>query len=162
MRTAILLLFTGLIGLAQPQTTLTPQGFTPVTFDRPQVAAERLIEASKSWSDAYNKISYDVYNVTPDGLSIDALRENAFFYRTRGEVFKYSILYALQVKFGEQECQVQFVVKEIYADKTRIASGITDYFAPDGTMKEGFEQVKPSIEDTANKIIQSYVRAVSR
>lgn len=152
----------GLLGVAQPRTTLTPQGFTPVVFARPDVAAERLIEASKAWSDAYNKISYDVYNVTQDGLSIDAMRENAFFYRNRGEVFKYSILYTLQVKFWEQECEAQFIVKEIYADKTRIASGITDYFAPNGTMKEGFEQVKPSIEDTANKIIQSYARAISR
>jgi len=147
---------------AQPKTELTPEGFTTVAFKRSDADSKKLIEISKAWADSYNKIKYDVYNVSDEGLTIDALRENAFFYKNRGEVFKYTVFYSLQVYFGTDQTKLMFSIKEIFADKTPIESNITDYFTPEGEMKEGFEDVKKSIEETANKIIKSYWSAISR
>lgn len=162
MKSLLLFLLFSASVFAQTQTELTPTGFTPVTIARPETSNEKLIEITRSWADVYNKIKYDVYNVTVSSVTVDGFKENAFFYRNRGEVFKYSILYSLEIRFGEKSCSLQFSVKQIFADRTEIKSTITDYFTPEGTMKEGFENVKVSVEDTANKIIQSYLSALGR
>lgn len=162
MKFLLFFLFASMLVYAQPKTELTPKGFTPVLIGRPDTSNEKLIETTKSWADVYNKIKYDVYNVTESSVTVDGLKENAFFYRSRGETYKYTVLYSMEVRFGGKAISLQFSIKQIFADRTEIKSTITDYFTPDGTIKEGFEEVKTSIEETANKIMQSYSSALGR
>ncbi len=157
-RLLILLLFFSIAPVfSQPAFVLTSAGFDPVEIARPNKTDEKLIEASKNWADYYIKQEHDVYNVTENSLSIDAMRDNAFFYRNLGELYTFRIKYTLQVSFGENTCRIKFIVKEIYAKKTLMKTTIADFFLSDGTLKEDFEEVKPSLEKTANKVLNSYI-----
>ena len=140
---------------------MTPNGFAPIEITRPFKTNEKLIEASKAWADSYNRVENDIYDVTTNSLSIDALKNNAFYYRNVGETFNHRIRYTLQVIFGENTCTLQFIVKEIYAKKSLTTLTVADFFAPDGRLKEDYEEVKPSLELTANNIVRSYINFIS-
>lgn len=154
-------LFLAASAIAQPKLELTPQGFLPIEITRPNKTNEKLVELSQSWAAQYNKEGYDVYDATENSLSIDGVRENAFFYRNVGEAFYHKITYTLKITFGEKTCTMAFSVKEIYARKILLETTIADYFTPDGKLKEDMDEVKPSLESTANKIIKSYVNFIS-
>ena len=103
------LLFLGFYTLsAQPKMELTPDGFASVTIPRPAKTSEKLIDLAKAWAPYYNKDEYDVYNVTLNSLSIDAMKENAFYYRNRGEVYKHRVKYEMNVGIGETTCTIHF------------------------------------------------------
>lgn len=149
------------LSFAQEKPELTPNGFAPIVISRPDKTTEKLIEASKAWADSYIKDEHDVYDVTENSLSIDARRENAFFYRNLGETFKYTIRYTLKVSFEDKTCVLTFAVKDIYANRTLTKTTVADFFAPDGRLKEDYEEVKPSLEITAGKILRSYANFIS-
>jgi hypothetical protein len=160
--TVCLMLFYGNIAFSQDVLVLTPSGFDPVEIQRPAKTNEKLIEASKAWAPNYNKQQFDLYNITENSLDIDAVKDNAFYYRNLGEVYNYGIKYSVQVNFGNNTYTVKFVVKEIYAKRTQMQTTIADFFMPDGSLKEDFEEVKPSLERTANNILKSYIRALAQ
>ena len=157
----LFLLFLAANGFSQERFELTPDGFAPVVITRPDKTDEKLIESSKFWAATYNKDEHDVYEITENSLSIDALRNNAFFYRNLGEIFKYRIRYTLKVSFEEKTCTIGFIVKDIYTERTLTKTTIADFYTADGRIKEDYQEVKPSLEITANKILRSYVNALS-
>jgi len=160
--TLLYLLFFGTILAAQPKFELTPQGFAPVEIPRPQTVNEKLIEITRSWADSYNKREYDIYDVTENSMTVDAVRENAFYYRNVGETFYYKIVYSLKLTFGTNTITAAFSVKEIFQKKTPVQSTIADYYTSDGKLKEDFEDIKPSLEQTANGILYSYSTFIAR
>jgi hypothetical protein len=164
VKTAIIFLmfFSTSAIFSQEKLVLTPNGFAPVEFQKPNNTNEKLIEAAKAWADSYNRGEHDVYDVTENSLNIDALRENAFFYRNVGETYNYRIRYTLNVEFVEQLCRITFTVKDIYARRTLTKMTVGDFFAPDGRLKEDYEEVKPSLEHTANTIVNSFISFISR
>ena len=167
MKTASLLLLLCLYlpAFAQERATLTPGGFQTITFDRPARTQEKLIENAKAWAGYYNRRNeypYDVYDVTANSLSIDAYNENAFFYRNRGEVHRHRIRYTLHVDIQEKTYTVSFAVKEIYSNNTLTELTVADFFAPDGRLKEDYEEVRPSLEKTANEAIYSFANYMAR
>lgn len=157
---ACLILITA-VSFAQENPELTPNGFAPIVIERPARTNEKLVDISKAWADSYIKNEHDVYDVTESSLSIDGLRENAFFYRSLGETFKYTVRYTLKVSFEEKTCILTFGIKDIYANRTLTKMTIADFFTPDGRLKEDYQEVKPSLEVTAGKIIRSYVNTIS-
>jgi hypothetical protein len=157
----LLLCFLACAALAQPKLELTPTGFPAIEIARPDKTNEKLIEASKDWAPSYNRQQHDVYDVTANSLSIDAIRENAFFYRNLGEIYSYRIRYTLKVVFGEKTCRLEFFVRDIYAKKTLTKMTVGDFFTPEGKLKEDYAEVKPSLEKTANNILQSYTDFIS-
>ena len=160
---AILLFFSTLLLTAQPQMEMTPKGFAPVEFKTPQRPNEKLIEAVKAWAPFYNKKGYDIYDVTENSISVDAMREYAYFYRHLGERYDYNIKYGLKITFNENKTYtVVFSVKEVYAKQTLTQTTIADFYTPDGKLKEDFDQVKPSLENTANKIVKSLSDFIAR
>ncbi|HLA56969.1 MAG TPA: hypothetical protein VK623_12765 [Flavobacterium sp.] len=162
MKTLILSLFilSAGISLAQPKLELTPNGFAPIEIPKPNKAPEKIIEASKGWADYYNKKEHDVYDVTDNSLSIDAMKDNAFFYRNLGETYQYRIKYTLKVEFLEKTLRLSFIVKEIYTKQTLTKTTVSDFFTPGGKLKGDFEEVKPSLERTANDIINSFANFI--
>lgn len=152
----ILFVFSFISVASQVKLELTPEGFAPIEIPKPDKTHEKLIEASKAWAPFYNKEQNDVYDVTENSFTIDAMKDNAFFYRNLGEVFKHRIKYSLKVTFLENTIRITFIVKEIYTNKTLTKTTVGDFFAPDGRLKEDFEEVRPSLEETANKVIRSY------
>jgi len=154
--TILYLLFFGTSLAAQAKFELTPQGFAPVEIQRPEKVNEKLIEITRSWADSYNKKEYDIYDVTENSMTVDAVKENAFYYRNVGEIFYYKIVYSLKLNFGTNTIMTTFSVKEIFQKKTPVRGTIADYFTSDGKMKEDFEEIKPSLEQTANNILYSY------
>lgn len=158
---AFLLLFAITFATAQQKPELTPQGFAPIEFKAPNKPQQKLIEAAKSWAAYYNKKGYDVYDVTENSLSIDALKEYAYFYRSLGERYDYNIVYTLKVVFREDKTYaLTFLVKEIYAKQSLTKTTVADFFTPDGKLKEDFEEAKPSLENTAEKIVNSFSRFI--
>lgn len=141
---------------------LTPTGFAPLTLPTPNKPLDHLIESAKTWALTYNKGPRDVYNVSTNTLSIDAWREYAFFYRNLGDRYDNNIVYTLQVVFNENNTfTTTFIVKEIYAKDVLTKTKVGDYFNPTGSLKQEFAEVKPSLEATANKIVRSFLQAVS-
>lgn len=136
---------------------MTPRGFEPIAFTTPNKTNDKLIDAAKNWADYYNKKGYDVYDVTENSLSIDAWKDNAYFYRNLGERYNYNIKYTLKVLFNtDRTCTLTFFVKEVYAKTVLTKTTVADFFTPDGKLKEDFEEVKPSLENTANRIVKSF------
>jgi len=147
---------------AQSIFEMTPKGFAPVEFPKTEKPAEKLIEAAKNWAATYNKHEYDVYDVTANSLKIDGLKKNAYFYRNLGETFTYNITYTLEVYFNSDKTYtLAFSVKQIYLKNAPVKTTIADFYMPDGKLKEDFVDVKPSLEDTANKIAKSFTNFIS-
>lgn len=136
---------------------LTPRGFDPVEIERPNRPNEKLIELTKVWADYYLKQQYDIYNVTANGLDIDAYKDNGFFYHNLGELFSHRIKYTMKIQFLENTCRVQFIVTEIYAKKTLLKMTPKDFFAPDEQLKDDMDEAKSSLEKTANNALNAYV-----
>ena len=154
--------FSCFIAVSQEKIELTPNGFATVVIAKPNIPLENLIDASKSWALSYNKNGADVYEVTTNSLKIDALRKGAFHYYSLGERFTFDVKYTLAVEFGDVNYTLKLTVKEIYTDDKLLESTLADYFTPEGKIKEGFEEVKPSLEITVNKIISSFATYIQR
>ncbi|HEU0137108.1 MAG TPA: hypothetical protein VFQ50_07440 [Flavobacterium sp.] len=138
---------------------LTPRGFESVTFDKPALTDEKLIEAARSWIisvSSDNPYPYDVYDVTANSYKIDAHRQNAFFYRNRGDAVFHRIKYTLAVAIAERTYTVTFSIKEIYTSNRLTEMTIADFFAPDGRLKDDYIDVEPSLEKTVNNIVRSF------
>jgi len=140
------------------QLTLTATGFEPVSFPRPVMTDDKIVEAVKSWADAYNKREHDVFNVTSNSLEVDAMKDNAFFYHNLGELYSYNIKYNLKISFDAKQVWVAFGVKEIYTKQTLLKTTVADFFDPDGRLKEDFDEVKPSLEETADKVVSALAK----
>lgn len=153
----IFLFFCTALAFAQSGFEMTSRGFAPIVLTKPNKPNENLIEASKSWAAFYNKQGYDVYDVTESALKIDGLKKNAYLFRNLGETFSYDITYTLSVVFNaDKTYKLQFSVKQIYLKGTPVKTTIPDFFTSDGNLKEDFSDVKPTLEDTANKIAISF------
>jgi len=142
--------------------TLTPRGFASVEVARPEKGMERLTETSRAWADVHNKREYDVYDITANSLKIDGVRENAFFYRNRGETFYYNIRYTLDVVLNPNSVTVTFSIKDIFTRQTLSELTVADLFTSDGKMKDDYDEVKPSLEQTATDIVNSYAGFIIR
>lgn len=163
----ILLIFLFLcstIGIAQTKLELTPSGFSSLQINSPVKPLEKLMDAAKTWAEAYNnKNGADVYDVTTNSLKIDALRDNAFFFRNLGETYSFKIKYTLAVEFGDKTYKLTFKVKEILDSNEKLLdTTIADYFTSEGKLKEDYTEVKPSMEKTANAIVNSFVTYMAR
>lgn len=142
---------------SQSKLEMTPQGFAPVEAQTPNKPLEKLMALSKSWAAYYNKNGYDVFDVTDKSLTIGAVKENAYFYRNFGVQYDYNIKYTLKINFTQnQQYILTFTVNEIYANEVLTQTKISDFYTPNGKLKDDFEEVKPSLESTVNKIIKSY------
>ncbi|OYU80570.1 MAG: hypothetical protein CFE23_08805 [Flavobacterium sp. BFFFF1] len=160
--TAALICFCTLL-FAQPKMELTASGFSSMEFPMPDVPLENLIETAKGWASNYNRNGYDVYDEKPNMLKIDAVKENGFYYMNRGQKFVFKIKYTLAIVFEAKVYKLSFAVKEIYGkDDTAVKSGISGYFTNEGQLKEGFDDVKPSLEYTAERIVGSFVEAINK
>lgn len=159
----IALFFWVTISPAQVKLELTPKGFTPLEMEMPNQSISKLLQLSKSWAPHYNKNGYDVFNVTENSISIEALNENAYYYWNLGVKYNYDIKYVLKIVFGEnQKYTLTFTVKEIYSNAALLKTTVTDFFTPEGNLKEDFKDAKPSLENTANKIVRSYTSFITR
>jgi len=121
------------------------------------------MDAAKSWADGYNKQGADIYDITSNSLKIDAMKDNAFFFRNLGETYSFKFRYTLSVEFGDKTYKLTFRVKEILdPDEKLLNTTIADYFTSEGKLKEDYEEVKPSMENTVNAIIQSFTTYIAR
>ena len=158
-----LLLFCVCILRAQSPLEMIPQGFVPITINTPEKPFEKLLENSKSWAAFFNKRGYDVFDVTENSLSIEALKEYAYIDRNMGVTYDYNIIYTLKVVFNEnKKYTLTFFVKEIYANEVLTKTTVADFFTPDGKLKADFEEVKSSLERTAERIVTSYANFIER
>jgi len=142
-----------------PRLELTPGGFEPVTVQIPATSAEKLIELSKNWAAETNKRrrGYDITNVTANTVTISAYKRNAFYYRNRGESFDFRIRYEMALTFDNTSYTLAFKVVDIYAKDDNVQkTGLSNYFTSDGKLKEGFEEVEPSLETSVNDLVNSH------
>lgn len=157
---SLLCFFMVALAYAQPpEMELTPRGFDPVEATIPSTASEKLIELSKAWASSMNRNTkgYDASNVTVNSMVITAFKKNAFFIRSKGESFNYNINYSIKLSFHGNYYTLHFVVNDIYTDQdTLVRYKIPDYFDADGNLKDGYDNLKPSLERTVNELIQSY------
>lgn len=160
--TIALFLCTGLC-LAQIKLEITPQGLLPLELKTPKRPIDQLVELSKSWAPYYNKIGYDVSDVTQNSLTIEARVENAFYSYNVGVKYNYDIRYSLKILFMEnQKYTIRISVKEIYAENVLTKTTLADFFNAEGKLKDDFRDAKPSLENTLNKIVNSYVNFISQ
>ena len=156
----ILFLFSATLLKAQPpKVSLQPYGFDPIEVTIPSTKNKKLVALSSDWAYEYNrrKDGSDVTNVTDNSLTISAYKRNAFFYRSRGETYYQKIRYTINITFYTDRYELQFKVNEIYADdEVRLDYALPDYFDSEGNLKDGYDGLKNSIEETVNDIIMSH------
>jgi len=154
----LLLIFSTFTGFAQIQVEVKPNGISPnpITRTIPAMTDERFIELSQNWASEFSRGEAIITEVTPNSMTIDAFRDNAFLYRNKGETFLHKIKYQLKVSKQRNSYTASLSVTEIYANKVLLKSTIADYFLPNGNQKEGFEEVKPTLEKSLNIILNSY------
>lgn len=158
-----LLLFFGILTTqAQSKIELTPQGFPSVEINAPQRPLEELIDASKAWAPYFNKIGYDITEVTTNSMLIEAKYENAYHYYNVGVKYNCDIRYSLKIAFADGKCAMKFTVKEIYGENQLLKTTVADFFTADGKVKDDFRDAKPSLENTANRILKSFANFISR
>lgn len=159
-----LLLLCAIPAFSQINLELQPQGFPSVTIKRPPVPEDKLIEAVRNWVATYNEknqYGYDITEVSNAGMTIDAYKRNAFYYRNRGELYQHRIRYTMRLEFGET-IKIQFSVKEVYAQKNLTTLQVSDFFLPDGRLKDDYLDAKPSLEKTTNSILNNFVDFMAR
>lgn len=156
----LFLIFFTISNYAQIKVEVTQNGIEPNSFTEkiPAMTDERFIELSQIWAPEFSRGNSNITEVTANSLTIDAFRDNAFLYRNKGETFLHNIKYQLKVTKNGDSYTASFKILEIYARKVLLKSTITDYFLPNGNLKEGFEEVKPSLERSLNIILNSYDR----
>ncbi|PVX46863.1 hypothetical protein C8C85_2753 [Flavobacterium sp. 103] len=159
----IVLLFWIIVSSAQTKLELTPKGFAPLVIDIPNQPIHKLIEQSKEWASYYNAKGSDVFDVTENSLTIEARYENAYYYWNLAVQYNLDIKYSLKIVFGEnQKYTLTFTVEEIYIDKVPLKTKVANFFTPEGKLKEDFKDAKPSLESTANRIVNSYINFIAR
>ncbi|MEZ0007521.1 hypothetical protein ABH942_002903 [Flavobacterium sp. 28YEA47A] len=160
---SILFIFTSIIVGAQARMELTPKGFdpNPIRSNLPFMTNEKFLDGTKLWIQEFSRGEADVSEITENSLTIDAFRDNAFFYRNLGDTYYQKVKYRMKISKEGNEYVLSFQVTEIYAKNTLMKSGITDYFTPDGKMKDGFQEVKSSIEKTVGIILDSYNKYIT-
>ncbi len=147
---------------AQVKLKITPQGLSTLELPTPNRPIDQLIELSKSWAASYNKKGADVSNVTENSLTVDARVENAFYSYNVGVKYNYDIKYKLEIEFKEdQTYSLGISVKEIYAENVLTKTTLADFFTAEGKLKDDFRDAKPSLENTLNKILNSYVNFIN-
>lgn len=149
------------IAAQPPRLELQPNGFDPVEVSIPATPNEKLLELSENWAMEFNRRNdtdgYDISNVTPNSMTIGAFKERSFYYTNRGEAFDHKIKYEMRLIFDSDRYTVTFMVTDIYLDdNVRIEYTIPDYFTSRGKLKEGYEQLESSLEETVNNIVQSH------
>ena len=139
---------------------VTPNGINPNQIQEtiPPMTDERFMELSQMWIAEFSRGESNITEVTSNSLTIDAMRDNAFLYRNKGETFLHNIKYQLKISKNGDTYTSSIKILEIYARKVLLESTIADYFLPKGNLKEGFEEVKPSLERSLNIILNSYDR----
>lgn len=152
------------VSFAQPKLEMTPKGFAPLEVDMPNRSTTKLLESSKDWASYFNTNNSDVFNVTENSLTIESLYENAYYYWNIGVKYKFDIKYNLQIVFKENQKKYTliFTVKQIYTDNVPMKSTIVSFYTPEGKLKEDFQDIKPSLEHTVNKIIKSYINFIAK
>jgi len=159
----IALLFWITVSSAQEKLQMTPKGFKPLAINMPNQPIHKLIEQSKEWASYYNEKGSDVFDVTENSLTIEARYENAYYYWNLAVKYNFDIKYSLKIVFGEnQKYTLTFIVKEIYTDKILLKTTVADFFTSEGKLKEDFKDVKPSLESTANRIVNSYINFIAQ
>lgn len=157
------LLFFITICSAQTKLELTPQGFQTQELKTPDRLLDQLIEASKNWAPTYNKKRYDVSEVTTNSLVIEARYENGYYSYNVGVKYNHDIVYRLKVVFNEDKTySLSISVKEIYAENVLLKTTTADFFTEDGKLKDDFRDAKPSLENTINRIVKSYVGYINQ
>lgn len=142
-----------------PILELTPRGFEPTQAEIPATPNEKLIEVSRAWATEVNRRQkgFDITEVTDNAMTISAFRKNAFFIRNKGEMFEYAIRYSMKLNFNTTSYTMQFIVTDIYTDvDVLVKYKLPDYFTSDGKLKEGYDNLKPSLERTVNELAISY------
>lgn len=141
---------------------MTPDGFLPLNYKTPAKPLEKLIELSKAWAGFYNKDGYDVTEVTENSLTVTALKLTACYYYNLGVRYDYNVRYTLKINFKkDQTFTILFTPMEFYANEVLTKTKISDFFTPDGKLKNDFKDVKPSLEITGEKIVKSYLNFIS-
>ena len=156
----LLLLFSAFANYAQINVRVTQNGVdpNPTQGKIPAMTDERFIELTQNWIQEFSRGEFEITELTPNSMTIDAFRDNAFIYRNKGETFHHKIKYRMKVQKTGNTYTAGFQIAEIYANKVLLKSLISDYFLSNGNPKEGFEEVKPSLENSINIILNSYDR----
>jgi len=141
-----------------PRLELTPGGFDVVAVALPAAPAEKLIDLTKVWAFEFNRKEdgFDITNVTANSITISAFKDNAFFYRERGQAFDHKIRYTMEITFNDAGYTVDFKIPEIYSDDRLIEYTIPDYFTREGKLKEGYGAIERSLEASVNNIVKSH------
>lgn len=152
------LLVAGMLHAQPPRLTLTPNGFDAVTVEIPETSDEKLISLTKNWAIEYNRTQEgsDASNVSESGITITAYKRNAFNYGNRGENFYHKIKYDIRFEFNRTSYKVSFNVTEIYLDDVLLEYKLPDYFTSEGKLKEGYNTLDETLEDTVNDIVNSH------
>lgn len=154
------LLITTYAAVAQPpHMELEPYGFDAVSIAVPATPNEKLIDLSESWAAQYRrrKQGIDVTNVTETSMVITAFKKNAFYYSNKGETFYHKIRYEMMVEFAQSTYTVTFKVLDIYLDDDVLLEyKVPDYFTSEGVLKDGYNTLETSLEDTVNDIVNSH------
>ncbi|MCW4467512.1 hypothetical protein OGH69_00900 [Flavobacterium sp. MFBS3-15] len=156
----LVFLFLSVSALAQPpKMELEPYGFDPIEVSIPATPNDKLIEITTAWAQEFNRkeSGADVTEVTTNSLTISAYKRNGFFYRDRGETHSHRIHYSMKITFYENRYTVAFATDDIYSDGDKLITyKIPDYFTPEGKLKDGYTDLKPSLERTVNDIVTSH------
>lgn len=142
-----------------PVLEVTQRGFDPVEIQIPSTSNAKLRELSKNWASNLNRLKkgYDASDVTDNSMVLSAYKKNAFFIRNNGDSFNYAIEYSMKLSFHDTYYTMHFVVDNIYTEQDVLVKyKLPDYFEPDGDLKDGYDELKPSLEKTVNDLALSY------
>lgn len=152
-----ILLITCFLNAQPPQLKLTSGGFEPVKVSIPQTPNDKLVELTKQWAaEANRNYDVDITDVTANSMTVSSFRNKGFYYRSKGETYRHKIRYEMRFSFSGDFYTVTFSVPEIYNDDILLKYTLPDYFDSKGNIKEGYTDLQPSIENTANTIVNSH------
>lgn len=161
----LIVLLTVLCAKAQtPVLTLSPRGFEPVSYTTGRIDDKKFADLSKAWVTELKRRDekFDLSNVSSSSLTISGLVKNAFFYRNRGETFQHKAKLVMKVDFTATGYTLTVSIPEIYGDNdTPSKYTLPDYFNSSGNLKEGYDGLQASVEDTVNDIALNYYNFIT-
>lgn len=119
---SILFIFASIITNAQARMELTPKGFdpNPIRGNLPFMTNEKFIDGTKLWIGEFSRGEADISEVTENSLTIDAFRDNAFYYSSLGDTFYQKVKYRIKLSKEGNEYVLSFQITEIYAKKNTL------------------------------------------
>ncbi len=159
--TIFLLLFNISKSYSQDEIKLnfSKDGFTPLVIPVDSLKAEDIYKKSKEWiiNSFINPNIVITVDEKPEKLRVNAVAKNAYSIKTLGMRSTFDVDYLMDIEIKDFKVRTSINIISVYFSNGKGKFPVNEYYKADGELRNSYKDLKPTIEATFNKLIQSLI-----